>query len=160
MFIDRRGPSITPADVGAFEAEHRVQLPDDYRAFLLSHNGGVPRAKAGGSILAIYFFGKPHTSADVRYLLGLREEYSFSLTKMRAMFRGRIPEEYLPIGSTSGGDLYLLLLAPQGVGQVSFWDHENEAPEGAGPWTENVVPIAPSFSEFLNRLEVPRHKPF
>ena len=39
---DSRYPLLAEADISAFEKENKVLLPDDYRAFLLKHNGGEP----------------------------------------------------------------------------------------------------------------------
>lgn len=36
------GPPVTTADVDAFEAKIGSPLPEDYRRFLLTTNGGVP----------------------------------------------------------------------------------------------------------------------
>jgi hypothetical protein len=36
------GPSLDAEQIAAFEKEHDVKLPADYRAFLMQHNGGRP----------------------------------------------------------------------------------------------------------------------
>jgi uncharacterized protein (TIGR02996 family) len=36
------GPPLTPAALGAFEREHELTLPVEYRAFMLDRNGGYP----------------------------------------------------------------------------------------------------------------------
>jgi ankyrin repeat protein/cell wall assembly regulator SMI1 len=41
--IRRSGPAVTTAQLAALESKLGIRLPEDYRGFLLRHNGGVPR---------------------------------------------------------------------------------------------------------------------
>src|SRR5262249_17752204 len=40
--LEESGPDLTPDDLARLDPEFHIQLPTDYRAFLLNHNGGHP----------------------------------------------------------------------------------------------------------------------
>ena len=44
--LDECARPLSAEDVQAIEAQIGVRLPDDYKAFLLRHNGGRPRPNA------------------------------------------------------------------------------------------------------------------
>jgi hypothetical protein len=152
MYIDKPGPQVGEREVEAFETLVGARLPQDFRAFMLSSNGGVPVVERGGRVMIVDFEGE---LADVRHLLGLREEYSYSLMKAVAVFRERVPAGSIPIGRTSGGDLFLLCLSGARRGEVWFWNHELEVDEGEVAGMQNITPVAASFTAFLERLVSP-----
>ena len=39
--LEHLGPALTPDSIEAFEREIGGRLPDDYKEFLLAHNGGI-----------------------------------------------------------------------------------------------------------------------
>lgn len=41
--IHESNPPITDADIQALEQQLNIKFPDDYRRFLLAHNGGRPK---------------------------------------------------------------------------------------------------------------------
>jgi hypothetical protein len=114
-----------------------MQLPDDYRAFLLEFNGGTPTPNAfviggqGESTLSV-FFGL--VEGDVYDL------WSNALAAFEDMER-----TMLAIGTDAGGNHLFLSLDGEKRGQVSFRDHERDAAHG-------VFPIAASFTAFLDHL--------
>ncbi len=69
-------------------------------------------------------------------------------------YRNRIPEGFVPIAGTSGGDVYVLRFRGLGVGEVYVWEHEFEADPDRGqvPSLENMRLAAPTFSGFLDAL--------
>ncbi len=144
----RRFGPVSDAQIVELEGTLGYGLPQDYRAFLLEHNGGKP-----GADTIDFEDERGPSSSDVNYLFGVhRGEYYASLPKRMEMFRGRIPAGFLPIGDDSGGNLWVLELEGPGRGRVYFWDHEGEADEGEPPTTRNMTVVAASFTDFLARL--------
>ena len=135
---------ISEQELGAFEREHGIKLPHQYRQFLLDYNGGRPEHRdfnfkdsTNGSQL-LGFFG-----------VGSRMD----LSKELRTYKGRLPAGWFPVASDAGGNLICICLSGTNIGKVFFWDHEMESDETQGLTPEtagNTVLIADSFDEFLN----------
>jgi len=123
-----------------------ARLPDDYRAFLLEHNGGVPSKDE-----ALTPSGESISLVDRLY--GLHDgPYWASLEWARRTYDDRMPEDVLDIGSDPGGNAWCLKLTEPDKGSVWFWDHEEEVAEGDIAGYQNMTYIAPSFTAFLEGL--------
>jgi hypothetical protein len=131
-------------DIRALELRLGAVLPIDYRTFLAQVNGGRPKPCAfegptgDGSVVHFFFTldpGAPH----------------YRLHRKIDTYTGRVPDKLLPIACDDFGNLILLDLGARSVGEVYFWDHEQENME-SDPYWENISPIASSFTEFVNAL--------
>src|SRR4051812_42105268 len=110
--------AVDEAALSAFESRHALQLPADYRQFLLAHNGGKPVPR--------YAF-----STDVRFFYGIHSgPHWASLESHIKIFEGRIPPGHIAINSDSGGNQWVLSANGETAGRVYFWDHEQESPDG------------------------------
>jgi hypothetical protein len=139
----RFGP-CTERGLLAFERRVGHELPADYRAFLLEHNGGVPEATVVET---------KGVNSLVRRLQGLHKGPSWArLDKLLETYDGRVPEGLLPIGTDPFGNLYCLGVAGRFRPKVLFWDHEREADEGEPPRRDNLTLVGPSFSAFMRKL--------
>ncbi len=133
----------TTRKIAAFEQRTGLRLPDDYKQFLLTTNGGTPNPKqftvpGCGDALADYLYGltDPTTPCDLDYELAQAQEI------------GPLPVGFLPIGHDPGGNTFLLATVGDDRGRVFFWDRGDF-------WrtaTANTFPVAASFTEFLNSL--------
>lgn len=123
------------ADVGHFEMSISARLPDDYREFLLRHNGGYPSPNGfrGGDEVLNRFFGLWQKHADLNYEL--------------LAHRGVIPEGTIPIASDPFGNAILLEVARPNRGRIWFWDHER-----SGEPDKAVSLLANSFTDFVKSL--------
>ena len=147
MKIKQSNPfgALRPEDLAAFETRHALQLPEDYRRFLLAHNGGVPIPNTIDFVAQ----GAP-TSSDVSAFYGLHAGEAWaSLAWHMDIFEGRIPPDGLPIAGDSGGNQYVLIVRGARRGQVFFWDHEGETDP---PGEENMSLVAASFTAFTGKL--------
>jgi hypothetical protein len=141
--ITQRGAALTEADVAAVEQRLGVSFPDDYRAFLLQINGGVPRP--GKWVKQIFSLGSdvpPDASFEVAYdNLKVRQE--------------RIPRRMIPVADDGGGNLYCISTTGTDRGVVYYWFHEDEDDEDAiGPDGRSdaaVKRFAPSFDALLEK---------
>lgn len=124
-----------------------LKIPNDYRDFLLEGNGQWQGGKdfdipEQGSTSLNYFF--PLVSRNL----------TDNLPYKMKLYRGRVPEEMLPIASDSGGSLLLLSLKGKDRGAIFFWDHEMEAEdEDEQPYYENIKILSRNFDDFLKSLK-------
>ena len=132
--------------VRALEARLGRCLPDDYREFLLRHNGGRPEPR----LFRIPKRGGAYTNSTVDWFLSLHDGQNSNLEKDLHTLRDRIPPDTLPIADDPFGNVILIGLHDHQRGKIYFWDHEEE-PESQPDWS-NVVQIADSFDQFMREL--------
>lgn len=125
-----------------FENTNQIELPEDYKKFLLDYNGGKP-LKA-----------KLKTPATVvTYILGMHNgDYYASLYKHINQFLNRLPLSTFPIATDPFGNLFIMSLHPDNYGQVFFWEHEGEPEVQDGHYVDNVSYVALSFADFIKKL--------
>jgi hypothetical protein len=129
----------------------RLRLPDDYKSFLIEHNGGIPSPNT----FAIQ--GMEHNPrAELQRLFGIDtrvEENSISWN--REVFAGRVPNEYLPVGCTPSGDLVCIGVEGARFGAVVLWDSYaiGQRSEWSRTGYSNIFPVGDSFQEFLAGLD-------
>jgi hypothetical protein len=142
--------SITENDVIAFEAKIGIDLPLEYRQFLLTYNGGVP---------ALIVFpikeNKRDTRSMLQILFGLKQEGVNSLEHRVDEIGERFPIDLLPIGNDLGGNIICISIRGVNRGKIFFWELETEKEDEGPPDYSNVYPVTDSFNEFLNSLTAP-----
>ncbi len=152
--IRRSALPIIDADLNEFETRYALKLPADYRAFLLAHNGGVPRASSGtyrlttGESCAVYlkaFF--PITP------FGWVEPEYPTLPAARDHLCAGWPPEYLAIGSVEtdvNAGLLALGVGAANAGRVFYRPDSKKKP----PFFD----VAKSLPAMLEAMK-PRYKP-
>ena len=146
-----------PADVlEKLETLLKCRLPEDYRAFLLSTNGG--------SIANGYLWFRPNDEdvADgvgLDVIGGLRDEEPMSLLKAIDVYQGefaRIPLDLVWVAADLFGNAICLGLNGVHRGRIYFWDHESEPDQdqwdGTVETAGNITLLADSFTEFAAGL--------
>jgi len=148
--MDECGPPISVEDVENLEAHIGIRLPDDYRAFLLKHNGGRPTPDTYPiEGLANNPFGGVH------FFFGIDDPVeSCNLDWNFRIMNGRLPSNLFAIAGDAGMDLICLSLFGDDAGSVVFWDGYHEPSE---PSYANVYRIAESFPAFLESLRPLEH---
>ncbi|HEY9844276.1 MAG: SMI1/KNR4 family protein [Candidatus Sericytochromatia bacterium] len=119
-FIDSYPPASDEA-IARFESESGLALPEDYRRFLQSSNGGSPEPEyfrsANGRVHEIMFwYGLDYAAPEGPINLLLRWKVGQMLM--------RSPASLICIGRSSEGNLLLLSLDPADKGQVYLWYHD------------------------------------
>jgi hypothetical protein len=136
--------AISQRDLEKVEGEVGYQLPQEYKLFLLKHNGGRP-----------ILDGVRHENEHfdyVGYFYAIRGEmYHDDLARQIIEHKDMIPEGYLPIGESPGGDVFCISLKEPTKGAVFHWDHEQANYDGE-PWEYNMTKLASSLTEFLEGL--------
>jgi hypothetical protein len=143
--IREPGPSVDTGVIRALAPGVGV-LPNDYRSFLLATNGGVPEEQQipepsdiGIQVRGFFSVGDS-TSGDL------------SMTRALATWADRYPDGYVPIALCEGSNLLLMATGEESTGRVVYWDHDREADEGEPARTDNLTPVADSFTALLAAL--------
>jgi hypothetical protein len=140
-----QGPQLDVAQIAAYEQRYGLQLPEDYKAFLLAYNGGRPEP----SNFKICNF-KNNPVGRVKAFLGIGRSPDFwNLDYFFREIPNALPKEVQPIASTSGPDYVVLSIGKNDFGTVYYWDAYN-APKK--PSRTDLYYVAKSFTEFLNTI--------
>jgi cell wall assembly regulator SMI1 len=134
-------------DILKLESEIGLSLPNEYRAFLLKHNGGRPKPDA------FPIFGNAADNQGlVHSFLCVRPGDVYHLPDWIRRYQERLPEGFIPVAVDQGGNLVCIATIGEQEGQVFFWDHEEEVDEGEKPGFQNVYFISDGFQNFLDNL--------
>lgn len=131
----------------AIEQYWEFRLPNDYRNFLLTHNGGE-------SENTIFRFYDQSDGSCLVELFGIIKDNCSNLLINATYSGNRIPDNMLAIGNDVYGNLILLTTKGKDRNKVYFWDHELEADIENGEVADysNLTLIAESFGEFVEGL--------
>jgi hypothetical protein len=133
----------TEAELAAFEREIGAPLPNDYRQFLGSANGGAPEPSGFAFTAA-----ERREESGVRFFLTLDEAaQDYQLRRFRIRYFNRVPVNTLPVACDSFGNVVLLDLDPLRHGRICFWDHELESERHT-----DLGICANSFQDFAESL--------
>lgn len=147
------GPAVTDADVRRLERELDLELPEDYRAFLLKSNGGYApsshcmfRLRKGTTVLNSFYSLNAIDETDDLRAAQLYPKYP----------ENNLPKNAIAIGYDSFGSRIVLVLSGERRGEVWFLDTLNPA-DDAKPRVDwfrrpDVIRLAGSFREFIERL--------
>lgn len=134
--------------IGQFEFVNRLELPADYRAFLLKTNGGTVEgdwifdiSKEEGATFLRWFL----RAADVR-------RSTNTLAYYQELCGWRLPKNLIVIAADGFSNKVCLGVRGAELGKVYFWNIQKEYAETAPGSFENFSEIAPSFSRFLEML--------
>lgn len=134
--ITNKGSKIYLKNISDWEIKNNVNLPDDYKNFLLKYNGGNPSLNTfnskKGKIYQILSFFELSNILDEKYV-----DYD-----------SYIPKYMYPIGNDSGGNLILISLEKDTYGNIIYWSHESS----------EIEIIENSFNNFFNILTVFKHE--
>lgn len=136
------GRHVSEAEIVAFEKRHNVLLPDDYRNFLLTTNGGmiVPEVYESGSGYDV----------SVMKLYSLNDDYPYDLDHscISTDWADAHDNGYLQIGHDSGGSGIILSTKGEDRGFVYYCDREEVMRPQMG-----LIKIADSFSNLLDTMK-------
>jgi hypothetical protein len=129
----------------AFQRKNNLDLPSDYKEYLLENNGGSANDK-----LICFNAEKITEPVALGVLFGLSNvKNSLSLETWMNEYRDELLENMLIIGHATGSGLILLVNQEDWKG-VYFWDncldYENSTED------ECMYFVAKSFKEFINGL--------
>ena len=126
-------PNTSIEKIEEFERDYELELPGEYKKFLLLNNGGTPDK--------VYYI---ENNADlvVNFFLSLGSK-KFSLEEyIEDWHEDKFPREFVPIGEDAFGNIICISCIGENKGQIYFFDHE----------TTKIRFIAPSFQHLLENL--------
>jgi len=160
-------PPNPPASIKQIEELENMighTLPNDYKEFLLTTNGGRP-TKTEKLTCAVDWKGIDWAANDSK--LGIHFIYKFENDVMSALDLAfaydtfvqedlRIPKNTMPIAHDAGANQYIMSLNADDYGHVYYWlmDLEKDPDDESDPSYENVVHVAKSFTDFLNCFSI------
>lgn len=141
MKIEMQGtkhPNLTEEEIVNVEKKLGVLFPLEYKDFLLSQNGGYPKAcefdlPDGSNASIVNHF----------YSIG---EMSSNLYKRNRFLEDSA--EFINIGDDSGGNQILLRVRGENAGELYFLDHDIDPEE-----ENNMHFLAKNLNEFLKMLK-------
>lgn len=145
---DKGRKAATESQVASLEKRLGCRLPEDYRTFLLTRNGGrpnppyvqipgVPGIDNVGVGVIFGLFGTADTTNSIAWAIKHLSE--------------SLPAGHLPVACDS--DLFTLSLRKKDFGCVHFWFHETEELDDDDHYLESAAHLlAGSFDEFLTRI--------
>ena len=133
-------------EIKKFEKLIQAKLPEDYKQFLLKHNGGHPITNGFELIKPI---NNKTKEAGISWFFALYDGDVCNITRKFMDSRGGIPDELLPIGYDSGGKTCLGIKGDY-YGKLYYWT------TNWSWWSGNdynyLYLIANSFTDFINGL--------
>jgi len=142
--IRSKNPPLDEQHVVALEATMGATIPEPYRTFLLTYNGGSPTPDV------IVIDGAPFKSTDIQVFYGIgtiheTSEISWSL-EVRT---GCLENKLLPIACDSGGNFFVIPLTDEERGSVYYF---NVWSGGRPLDPPEPYLVAPDFQSFLDKI--------
>ena len=141
--ISNSANSISASELKAFENEYNLKLPDDYKQFILSQNGGYPEFtlyvnENNDEFLISSFSCINFEDADV---VSVNDSII-----THQIEEDNIPKHLLPFGLDAGGNDFCISLNEKDYGKVYKFYQDGRSP--------GIVYVAKSFEAFINGLEL------
>lgn len=132
-------PAAPASKLEELEERLGVRLPDPYRAYLSTQDGGALEGYNNHGLEIILGIGEVPKWSSLWYLLGQESDV--------------LPAGFIPVGSDAGGGLFLLAVA--GVDRGSVWHQSSEVEvDDAGVATPvSQERLADSWDQFLASIE-------
>jgi hypothetical protein len=148
--FENSSSKVQPHDVEEFERKLDITLPEDYRDFLISNNGGKPSIRK-------FITLDTKIKSSLMFFIPLIADTNVSLDTYYEEFnrKGLILKQFIPIGIDPVNNLLCLSIKGEDKGSVYYWDKEEQlCDEG-----DNLIPsykymhlAAVSFSDFIKAI--------
>lgn len=136
---------LSQQELGVFEKGISIELPDDYRSFLLNYNGGKP--------VPSFFWIQPDEDGDsICQFYGLHDgPQHLRIDKSQGNNDYGIPDLLIPIGDDGLGNFICIGVTKSIYGEIYFLDHEEHFFDDPNSF-QGIIKISNSFSDFINSL--------
>ncbi|MEI7869940.1 MAG: SMI1/KNR4 family protein [Candidatus Methylumidiphilus sp.] len=144
---------LTEEKIASIEKKLGIDFPIEYRVFILQNNGGWPEPDGFDiSWREDQECGKHWRTSSVSRFLSIDASQNADFLKYNlTTFKGRVPKDTIAIAHDPCGNLILLGVAGEYVGNILFWVKDYECEEGEVPSYDNVGLLADSLVEFINK---------
>lgn len=127
------------------EEELQVRFPEDYREMISAHSDGSPE-----ECVFQYVQNGVNEYGNFGFLMSLLDWQEENIFEAIEDFGDRLPDGLVPIIGTGMGDFVCLNYHSSEVPTIVYFSHET-------PIENAVSPLADTFSEFLELLNIPEY---
>lgn len=142
--FEESGKPLSDAQLQEVEERIGVKLPEQYRRFLQTQNGGRPSPDH------FDFRERPGQGSIVDFLYGVGVHRRPLELERRALKTENLPGDLMEIGMDPGGSQICIGISGERLGKVYFW--AGATPHRAYPNLVGALLVADSFDEFLAGL--------
>ncbi len=152
MELKNCGAQLLCADIRSFEERYKLSLPEDYKSFLLSTNGGTIK---GFYVTPEFIETNPETGEEIKQSANVQK--MLALEKAGKIYSNILddpvlPAGYLPIAiDPFGNNFVICTIIDSDYGSVWFANHELWDYK-TGFWV--LSRISDTFSDFLASLVI------
>ncbi len=137
---------LTNSDIKLLEEKLGVTLPEDYKNFLLLHNGGHPEKSSFPTV------SKFLENEDIAWFYAFYDGEVCNIIKENEFNKEIIPEEFIAIAYGPFGHDICLGVSGDVLGRVYFFVRNWDLDEDGQPVPDDFFRIANSFTDFINSL--------
>ncbi|RKZ51183.1 MAG: hypothetical protein DRR16_14765 [Candidatus Parabeggiatoa sp. nov. 3] len=141
--------NTTIKEIEEFEFLIGSTLPDEYKKFLLKHNGGRPKLNMS------FKFKEPVQNWDqsmLGWFYSLGDDEYCNLEEEFKVWRDYLLNDMLIIANNPGGAFVILGILGDKRGKVYFWSQDFEDVDDEYEICHTFALVADSFNDFLNSL--------
>ncbi|SDX96800.1 SMI1/KNR4 family protein [Thermoactinomyces sp. DSM 45892] len=131
-------------EITQFEKKNDLQLPDQYKDFLLRWNG-VAYTEPN-----LFFISKEQGPSVLNGLHGIGDMYDNLQDSLDIFDDDRLPSGFISIGFDPAGNQIVLGTKVPYYDHIYFWDHEEEAEDESD--MSNMYFLANNIFDFLDSL--------
>ncbi len=129
--------------ISSLENNLKFKLPEEYKIFLLSNNGGFVENR-------IFHVNDLDSDILIDVIFGIdTNDKEFDLWYLYEEYADELPEGGLVIGSDTGGNFILMIVDGEDAG-IYYWDHVHFFPISSEE--QNTYFVSPSFEIFWVNL--------
>lgn len=132
-------PAAPASKLGELEERLGVRLPEPYRAYLTTQDGGALAGYNNHGLEIVLGIGEVPKWSSLWYLLGQESDV--------------LPAGFIPVGSDAGGGLFLLAVAGPDRGSVWHQSSEMEEDDNGAVTPVSLERLADSWDAFLSSIE-------
>ena len=144
---------ISNFEIEALENKYDIKLHQDHKELLLLCNGGQT-----DKCLSYFQDNGINKKCILNWILSIsNDEYDNLETyiKIFKIYQKRLPDNLIPVGNDSGGNLFCISTYGNDGGKMYFWKHEFEVEDDQEPSYSNLFFIADSLENFIENLVDP-----
>ncbi|HEU4323598.1 MAG TPA: SMI1/KNR4 family protein [Roseiflexaceae bacterium] len=135
-----------------FEDEFNISLPEKYKNFIITHNGGRPEK-------GIFQIQSMDDIGILNWFFGVNVKSNYDLAKHIRDYKEYLPSGIIPVAEDPGGNFICISVEPENRGAVYYWDQEDDVFKGGEPSYKYLHQIAEDFEDFVNNLASPLDSP-
>lgn len=143
------GKKNTESKIKKFEEKLSINIPLQYRNFLLAQNGGIPEKS---TFLLKDKKNNRDEEISIEWFLGIKTKDYDDLKSILSTFKKRIPTQLFPIALAGGDSLICLGTTGKYLDKIYFWDREEELEKNDLSYFGNIYFLGNNFSDFLKKL--------